>query len=286
MAAEKAKKPALRISIICRLLGVSTSGYYGWLSRSRRPLKGRAAEDRELLAHIRLIHGRFSYYGAPRIYRSLRAKGLTVGRHRVARLMRAHGIRARRGPIKARRRSAPPSRRPEVIDRVRRQFRASAPDRLWFTDLTAIRTSEGFLRAAVVLDAHNRQVISWSTDTYETPKTVIRAFREAIDIRRPAPGCIIHSDRGYQFTSHEWHELAARHGLVVSLGERKSALDNAAMESWFGSLKNEDIHPGGAIKTFADARSRLFHYIWDYNNHRLHSALGYRTPAAYAMLST
>ena len=238
------------------------------------------------MTQIRLIHGRFAYYGAPRIYRALRAKGIRVGRHRVARLMREHGIRARRGPIKSRRRSAPPSRRPEVIDRVRRRFRTVAPDRLWFTDLTVIRTSEGFLRAAVILDAHSRQVISWATDSHETPKTVMRALHEAIAIRRPSAGCIIHSDRGYQFTSHEWHDLATRHGLIVSLGERKSALDNAAMESWFASLKNEDIYPAGIIKTRAEARGRLFDYIWDYNNHRLHSALGYRTPSAYAKLVT
>jgi putative transposase len=238
------------------------------------------------VAQIRLIHGRFPYYGAPRVHRALRAKQVPVGRHRVARLMRQHGIRARRGPVKSRPRSAPPVRRPEVIDRVRRRFTAPAHDRLWFTDLTAIRTGEGFLRAAVVLDAHNRQVISWATDDYETPKTALRALREAIAIRQPRPGCIIHSDRGYQFTSHDWHDLADRYGLVVSLGERKSALDNAAMESWFASLKNEDIHPAGLIKTRAEARSHLFEYIWDYNNHRLHSALGYRTPVGYAMLHT
>jgi putative transposase len=239
-----------------------------------------------LLEQIRLIHGRFAYYGAPRIHRALRTKGIRAGRHRVARLMRSHGIRARRGPVKARPRAAPPVRRPEVLDRVRRRFRAARPDRLWFTDLTVIRTSEGFLRAAVVLDAHTRQVISWATDTYETPKTALRALTEAIQIRRPDPGCVIHSDRGYQFTAHDWHGLAARHGLVVSLGERSSALDNATMESWFASLKNEDIYPGPPIKTRAEARSRLFDYIWDYNHHRLHSALDYRSPIDYATLST
>lgn len=263
---------------------MSTSGYYGWVKRLREPPRGRAAADIALLEQIRLIHGRFGYYGAPRIHRALRAKGIRVGRHRVARLMRYHGIRARRGPIKTRPRAAPPVRRPEVVDRVRRRFRSAAPDRLWFTDLTVIRTSEGFLRAAVVLDAHTRQVISWATDDYETPKTALRALTEAIRIRRPATGCVIHSDRGYQFTSHDWHELADRHGLVVSLGERSSALDNAPMESWFASLKNEDIYPGGPIKTRAEARSRLFDYIWDYNHHRLHSALDYRSPLTYATL--
>lgn len=200
--------------------------------------------------------------------------------------MRQHGIRARRGPVKGRPRAAPPVRRPEVIDRVRRRFRAARADRLWFTDLTVIRTNEGFLRAAVVLDAHTRQVISWATDNYETPKTALRALTEAIGIRRPAPGCVIHSDRGYQFTAHDWHDLAARHGLIVSLGERSSALDNAAMESWFASLKNEDIYPGGPIQTRAEARARLFDYIWDYNHHRLHSALDYRSPLTYATLNT
>jgi putative transposase len=267
------------------VLGISTSGYYAWLARQQQPLRGRAATDVELLTQIRLIHGRFRYYGAPRIHAALRNKGVAAGRHHVARLMRLHGIRARRGRIKAKPRSAPPARRPEVGDRVRRHFSAAASDRLWFTDVTAIRTAEGFLRAAVVLDACTRQVISWATDGRETPQTVIRALADAIAIRRPARDCIIHSDRGYQFTAHEWHNLAARHGLIVSLGERKSALDNAAMESWFASFKNEDIYPNGPIATKAQARERLFDYIWDYNNHRLHSSLGYRSPNAYAKLT-
>ena len=97
---------------------------------------------------------------------------------------------------------------------------------------------------------------------------------------------MIHSDRGYQFTAHDWHDLAARHGLRVSFGERRSALDNAAMESWFASFKNEDIYPGGPTATSAEARSRLFDYIWNYNNHRLHSTLGYRSPIDYAKLNT
>ncbi len=268
------------------MLGVSTSGFYDWVKRQHEPLHGRAAVDAELVAQIRLIHGRFPYYGAPRVYRALRAKGVSAGRHHVARLMRLHDLRARRGPIRSRPRSAPPARRPDVGDRVHRRFSARAADRLWFTDLTAIRTGEGFLRAAVVLDARTREVISWATDTYETPKTPIRALLDAIRLRRPAAGCIIHSDRGYQFTAHEWHNVAARHGLLVSIGERKSALDNAAMESWFASFKNEDIYPNGPINTRAEARSRLFDYIWDYNNHRLHSALGYRSPVAYAKLNT
>lgn len=260
---------------------MSTSGYYGWVKRLREPPRGRAAADIALLEQIRLIHGRFGYYGAPRIHRALRAKGIRVGRHRVARLMRYHGIRARRGPIKTRPRAAPPVRRPEVVDRVRRRFRSAAPDRLWFTDLTVIRTSEGFLRAAVVLDAHTRQVISWATDDYETPKTALRALTEAIRIRRPATGCVIHSDRGYQFTARSWLDLAAGSGLRVSIGERKSCYDNALIESWFASFKNEEIYPKGNPFTRAEARHRLFQYIWDYNTQRRHSSLGYVAPRVY-----
>lgn len=276
----------MSITVICRLLRVSTSGYYDWRKRMSQPPSGRAAADAQLIEQIRLIHGRFAYYGAPRIRHALAAQQIIAGRHRIARLMRLHGLQAQRGKPKSRPRSAPPSRRPDITDRVQRRFNAPAADRLWFTDLTVIRTGEGFLHAAVVLDAYNREVISWSTSDYETPKTVMTALREAIAIRRPTAGCVIHSDRGYQFTSGDWNELAQHNELVVSIGEQKSALDNAAMESWFASLKTEDIHPAGSIRTRDDARSRLFDYIWEYNNHRLHSTLGYRSPINYAKIRT
>jgi putative transposase len=271
--------------VVCRVLGVSSSGFYGWLKRVGGPLTGRAAQEQQLLAEIKAIHAEFGYYGAPRVHRELLARRHVVGRHRVARLMRLHGIRARRGKIKSRPRAAPPARRPEIVDRVRRRFSAPGPGRLWFTDQTAIRTGEGFLHAVVVLDAFNRQVVSWAVDTYETPRTALRALSDAIRSARPAPGCVIHSDRGYQFTAHDWIDLAAAHRLQVSIGERKSALDNAAMESWFASLKNEEIYPNGQPATKADARTRLFSYIWTYNTRRLHSTLGYRTPLDFAIIN-
>jgi putative transposase len=270
---------------MCRVLGVSTSGYYAWAERVSGPATGRAAADRELLAQIRAVHDQFGFYGAPRVHRELLRRSHQAGRHRVARLMRVNNIRARRGKIKSRPRAAPPSRRPEVKDLVRRRFTAPAPNRLWFTDLTMIQTGEGWLRAAVVLDAFNREVISWAVANHETPATAMTALKDAIRVRRPAPGCVIHSDRGYQFTSHEWAGIAAGHGLLVSIGERKSALDNAAMESWFASLKNEAIYPHGQPPTRAAARSGLFQYIHLYNHTRLHSSLGYLTPIEYAKLN-
>lgn len=267
---------------MCRVLGVSRSGYYDWLHRVESPPSGRAAEDQMLVTQIRMIHDRFGYYGSPRVHRQLLAQTYQVGRRRVARLMRIYGLGACRGKPKSRPRSAPPSRRSEIGDKVKRDFHAYVANAVWFTDITQIRTGEGWLYATVILDAFNREVISWAVDGHDTPRTAIRALREALTIRRPTPGCIVHSDRGYQFTSHDWFYLAAAHHVVVSLGERKSCYDNAAMESWFASLKNEEIYPNGPPATRAEARARLFDYIWDYNNHRLHSTLGYVTPKTYA----
>jgi len=250
-----------------------------------QPVSGRAAKDLALLEEIRAIHKRFRFYGSPRIHQELVRRLHRVGRHRVARLMRVDGIRARRGKIKSRPRSAPPKRRPEVGDLVKRRFVGAVANQIWFTDLTLIRTGQGMLRVAVILDSHNREVISWAVADHETPATVMRALSEAVRIRRPAPGCIIHSDRGYQFTSQEWADTAARGGLRVSIGERKQPQDNALMESWFASLKNEDIYPAGQPATLADARLRLFRYIHLYNTSRMHSALGYRSPIEYARIN-
>lgn len=267
------------------MLGVSRSGYYDWRAREAHAATGRAAEDLVLIKQIRAVHQHFPYYGSPRVHRALIEQGCTAGRHRIARLMREHGVVARRGRRGLRPRSVPPRRRVEIIDHVQRRFDVEEPNRLWFTDATMIRTHQGWLRAVVILDAFNREVISWATSPAETPRTAIQAFADAIKIRRPEPGCVIHSDRGYQFTSHDWVNLAARHSLTVSIGERKDPRDNAVMESWFASLKNEAIYPDGTPSTHAEARSRLFDYIWDYNHRRLHSTLNYRSPIDYAILN-
>jgi putative transposase len=150
-----------------------------------------------------------------------------------------------------------------------------------------IRTQGGWLHAAVILDAFSRKVISWSVNDREDPQTALRALREAIAIRRPAPGCVLHSDRGYQFTSWQWLTTATDAGLVPSIGERKSALDNAMIESWFAALKNETIYPAGDLTTTTPttARRLLFNHIVFHNTQRLHSALGYRTPNNYEKLN-
>jgi putative transposase len=268
------------------VLGVSRSGYYGWLRRVEAPPTERVARQMELVEQIRRIHRKHRHYGSPRIHRELLSQNLQVGRHRVARLMRLNGIRAARCKIKSRARAAPPARRPDVVDLVNRDFNADVPDALWFTDVTQVRTGEGWLWAAVVLDAFNREVVSWATAAQESPKTALTALREALRARRPAAGCVIHSDRGYQFTARDWLDLAAGSGLQISIGERKSCYDNAVIESWFASFKNEEIYPNGTPFTRAEARRRLFAYIWDYNTKRLHSTLGYVPPRAYAAQSS
>jgi putative transposase len=272
----------LKISVICKVLCVSRSGYYAWRHRVENPPSKRVTERLELIDQIRVLHRKHRYYGSPRIHRELLAANVQVGRHKVAQLMRANGICARRGKVKARPRSAPPARRPEVKDLVKRDFHADVADALWFTDITQVRTLQGWLFAAVILDAFNREVVSYAVDGHQTPNTAIRALLEALQIRRPPPGCVIHSDRGYQFTSRDWLELADGHGMRVSIGERKSAYDNATMESWFASYKNEELYPNGRPATRQEARSRLFGYVWDYNHIRLHSSLGYVPPVVYA----
>jgi putative transposase len=271
---------------MCQVLGVARSGYYDWCRRLDQDPSARAAEDEKLLAEIRQINLRFRYYGYPRIHQELLARGHHVGRHRVARLMRRHGIRACRGRILLRPRSAPPARRPEVVDRVRRDFTVVVPNRLWFTDITQIRTSQGWVYAAVIVDAFNREVIGWATEDLDSPRTANRAFVEAVASRRPPKGCIIHSDRGYQFTAKAWIDYATDHHLVVSMGEHGNPLDNAVMESWFASFKTEELYPGGQPATRTEARARLFHYIWDYNHHRRHSTLGFVAPIIYATESS
>lgn len=270
---------------MCRVLGVSTSGYYGWQQRLAGAPTKRVAQEQTLVEEITRIHNKFTYYGSPRMQRELRKRHHFASRGRVARIMRDYGLHARRGKPKDRVRSAPPVRRPEIIDRVKRDFTAFLPDRLWFTDLTVIRTGQGKLRAAVVLDSFDRKVISWATDAHETPSTAMRALRDAIKIRQPEKGCVIHSDRGYQFTSQEWADIAAHGGLLLSIGERKEPRDNAVMESWFGSFKNEELYPRGVPRTIEEAKMRLFRYINEYNTERMHSTLGYRTPNEWAKLN-
>jgi len=271
---------------MCRVLGASRSGFYDWRRRLAEAPSPRAAEEHALLEQITALHAQHGAYGSPRIHQELLRTGTRAGRHRVARLMRDNGIVAVRGKRKSRPRAAPPVRRPEIKDLVHRIFDRPRPNMLWFTDLTVIKTGQGYLRAAVIMDACSRRVISWATADHETPDTAYRALRDAITLRKPPPRCIIHSDRGYQFTSDIWLKIVDDAQMMPSIGQRHSALDNAAMESWFGSFKNEALHPYPQPKTNREARLTLLRYINFYNTKRLHSSRGYQSPVAYETART
>lgn len=264
---------------MCRVLAVSTSGYYAW--RKRRPSR-RAQADEALLTEIRQIHqGSKGTYGAPRIQAQLAGQGVRVGTKRVARLMRAaqlEGVSRRRGPRTTRRQAAAQP----APDLVQRDFSATGPDRLWVADITYIATWTGWLYLAVVLDVWSRRVVGWAMATHLRTELVLDALAMAIDQRHPQ-GAIHHSDQGSQYTSLVFGNRCQAVGLRPSMGSVGDCYDNALCESFFATLECEllDRH---RFRTPAEARLAVFQFIegW-YNPHRLHSALGYLSPIRYEL---
>jgi transposase InsO family protein len=274
IAAEKAHHS---VALLCRVLQVSTSGFYAWLKRGP---SARARADGALRGQIRAIHADSrGTYGAPRVQAALAAGGQRAGRKRVARLMRADGLAGCR-PRQVRRTTvADPAA--EAPDRVRRDFTAAAPDRLWLADITYVPTWEGWLYLAVILDAYSRRVVGWALADHLRTDLATAALRMALAARRPDPGLVHHSDRGCQYTAGAYVEVLAAHQIVPSLGRPGLCWDNAVAESFFATLKTEllDRQPW---PTRRQARTAIFEFIEGfYNRRRLHSTLGYRSPAAF-----
>jgi len=267
-----------RVARLCAALGVSRSGYYAWRAC---PDSRRTRENRALLTRIQTLHtAHREAYGAVKTWRVLRAQGVACGRHRVARLRRAHGIEARRRrrfrlAYKARN-SAPAA--PNLVDR---QFHAPAPNRIWAGDITFIPTRQGWLYLAVVLDLYARRVVGWAMSARPDSQLVLDALTMALTHRRPAPGLIHHSDQGIQYASGVYQACLTAHGLVPSMSRKGNCYDNAVVESFFSSLKNE----GTDHETFPDrdqARTALFAYIeLFYNRQRVHATLNYQSPEQY-----
>lgn len=273
--AEKANFP---VTILCRLLGVSTSGYYAWRSR---PPSARSRADHALSQRICLIHARSrGTYGMPRVWAELRYEGIYCSRKRVARLLRLAGLQGchrRKGPRTTR-------RTPEAApapDLVKRDFTTAAPDQLWVADITYVSTWMGFLYLAVVLDAYSRRVVGWAMADHLRTELVVEAVEMALWRRRPSEGVIHHSDQGSQYTSLAFGRRLREAGMMASMGSRGDCFDNAMAESFFATLECE-LLSRQRFPTRNAARMALFDYIEGfYNSHRRHSALDYLSPAAY-----
>jgi putative transposase len=262
---------------MCRVLGVSPSGYYAW---RKRPLAPRARADGALTAQIQIVHRESrGTYGAPRIHADLAAQGVRVGRKRVARLMRGADLQgvSRRKPFRTTMRDATARPAPDLVDR---QFTVEGPDRLWVADITYVPTGAGFLYLAVVLDAWSRRVIGWAMETHLRTELVLAALDMAVAQRRPTD-VIHHSDHGCQYTSLAFGGRCREAGVRPSMGSVGDAYDNAMCESFFATLECE-LLDRQRFSTQADARLAVFDFIegW-YNPRRRHSALDYRSPLIF-----
>jgi putative transposase len=269
------------VATMCRVLGVSPSGYYAW---RKRPLSTRARGNVELTVHIEGIH-RLSRgtYGAPRIHAELAARGFPVGHNRVARLMRNAGVQgvSRRKPCHTTVRDATARPAPDLVDR---HFTAPGPDRLWVADITYVPTGAGFLYLAVVLDAWSRRVVGWAMAAHLRTELVLAALDMAVAQRRPTD-VIHHSDHGCQYTSLAFGRRCREAGVRPSMGSVGDAYDNAMCESFFATLECE-LLDRERFRSQADARLALFDFIegW-YNPRRRHSALDYLSPMMYERTS-
>jgi putative transposase len=263
---------------LCRLLEVARSGYYAWL---REPLSRRAQEDARLL---RLIRASFAashgVYGAPRVFLDLREAGETCSKHLVARLMRANNLRARSSYRTRFRPTAKPSRL--APNALAGNFNVSRPNKAWVTDITYIRTWQGWLYLAVVVDLFSRRVVGWSTKPTMSRELVLDAVLNAVRLRHPRRA-IIHSDQGSQYSSDDWRRFCRSHHLEPSMSRRGHCGDNAVAESFFGSLKKERIRKR-IYRNREIARADIADYIESfYNRARRHSYLGGVSPEEFEL---
>ena len=265
---------------LCRTLGVTRSAYYAAQKKAQRP---RARENVRLGTKAReLFEASGRTYGSPRLTVALRRAGEPCGRHRVARLMRRAGLRARQKrrfrPWTTDSRHLCPIAPNHLAERAEPPTR---PNEVWQADITYVATREGWLYVAGVLDACSRKVVGWAADDSMPTGLVARAFERAVAAQRPSPGLLHHSDRGSQYASDAYRELLRRHGVTPSMSRAANCYDNARMESFWATLKTELID-GHVYATRAEAKSALFSYIEIfYNRVRLHGALGFYSPVDF-----
>jgi putative transposase len=271
-------REAFPVGLMCETLEVGRSGFYTWLKRSESPRK---QENRHLLMAIRVAHQKSrKTYGSPRIHAELNEKGHACGRHRVARLMRLHGIVSKH-KRKFRVTTNSAHSYPVADNLLQRKFDVAKPGQCWVSDITYIPTREGWLYLAATLDLFHRKVVGWAMGRWITRQLAIDALNMAIKNERPKSGLIHHSDRGVQYASNEFQALLKANVIQCSMSRKGNCWDNAVAESFFHSLKMELVH-GKLYETRQEAKTAIFEYIEVfYNRQRRHSHLGYLSPVDF-----
>ena len=271
------------ISLQCEVLGVSASGYFdhiacGGSKDSSRP--GRGLSDEAVLAHIKAAHvGSKGEYGWPRIWKELISRGVQVGKDRIQKLMKLHGIKAR-GKRRYVVTTDSKHNLPIAANLLNRNFEPERPNAVWTGDITYIPTDEGWLYLAAVIDLYSRQVVGWSMAPHMQTSLVTDALRMAWFRRHPGAGLIFHSDRGSQYCSHEFQAVLTGYCMQSSMSRKGNCWDNAPSESLWGSLKVDRLH-GMRFETRRQAMDEVIDWLTFYNHRRLHSTLGYISPMRF-----
>jgi putative transposase len=274
----KSNEEHFPVGMMCRMVSVSRSGYYAW---KHRPHSDRDKANQLLANEIkRVFDDEKGRPGSPRITRRLQEEGQSVSRHRVAKIMRINGWRAKAAK-KYKATTNSNHSLPVAPNLLEQNFTADAPDQKWVSDITYIWTEEGWLYLAVVLELYSRRVIGWAIAERMTASLVCDALVMALWRQHMPKGVIVHSDRGSQYCSAAYQRLFDKHQLICSMSKKGDCYDNAAMESWNHSFKVEAVH-GERFLTRSDAKYQVFEYIEVYyNRKRLHSKLGYLSPEAF-----
>lgn len=278
----RARELEYPVAFMCEVFSVSSSGYFSWRKRDNGT---REAEELKLLRAIEDIHkSSRKNYGSPRIHAQLKGMGHRVGKTKIERTMKKHGIRAK---TKRRFRVTTDSKHdlPVAPNLLKRNFSPEKPNQTWAADITYVSTREGWLFLAVIIDLFSRQVVGWSLDKTMTRELVCSALRQACFRRKPGTGLVFHSDRGSQYCSKEFRLLLNQHRILQSQSRKANCWDNACVESFFHTLKTEMIYHED-FQTRDQARRAIFEWVEAfYNRQRLHSTLGYKSPIDFERLA-